>query len=233
MRNIAVLPVAELPWCGGARAWFAAVGAALLVTVAPAAFGQIAPMPRDQVMRERFESLENIRREPAELVVKARRQCASGQDPRATARSRALGAETSADSSDHCAAVLARVASDGGLIELYRDMVMSLNGSAAGVESLPAAIGAAVMKPGVNQVPIGNQRAAVISSALALDAGFSVAYQQGQKMTPAMPDLSSLKAIAERCLGLAEQDLGLCYSTGYVYGARAVNGQALAERPQP
>jgi hypothetical protein len=187
-------------------------------------------MPMAQILRERYQSLEGIKHEPLELAVKARQLCASGKGPESNAKARALGADTLADESDLCPAILARVASEGELLSLYRELLSSLDGSPALVDGLPAAIGAAVMKP-AHEVPIGNQRAAVISAALAFDAGFTVAFNKHQAMAPGMPALPVLKPIAERCLGAAEQDLGLCYSTGYVYGARAVNGQALAEPP--
>lgn len=207
--------------------WKTAV-AALVAVAAYGASAQPTGAPSAGLQQERQDVLQGIDAYvPLELVIKARRQCASGQDPRAKTRTRSLGSDAAPDSSDHCPALLARVGREGGLLDLYRELIVKLGGAHERHEGLPMSIAATVMTPGSNQVPIGNQRAAIVSAALALDAGFTVAYRKGERHSPAMPGLSVLKPIAERCLALSEQDLGLCYSTGYVYGARAISGQPL------
>lgn len=199
-----------------------------LTGFAPAMAQQVTASP--QVLRERIEGLEYLmKRQPLEDILQDRRICASGRSPAAVARSRSIGAETQPDASDLCATLLARTAREGQLLGFYRDLLIELGADGTSSSHLPAAIAATVLKGESNQVPIGTRRAALISSALALDAGFTVAYQKVQQATPAMPDLRTLKPIAERCLALSETNLGLCYSTGYVYGARAVSGRPMAE----
>lgn len=182
-----------------------------------------------QVLRERVESLQGLlAREPRESIAEMRRICAFGRAPAATARSRSLGAETQPDAADRCATVLLRTARERALAELYRDLVGELGGDVGEHAKLPAAIATTVLKTGSVQVPIGNARAATVTGALAFDSGFTLAYEKGERATAAMPELVVLKSIAERCLASVEPKLGLCYSTGYVYGARAVTGLPLA-----
>jgi hypothetical protein len=179
-------------------------------------------------LRDRADSLAYILDgAQAEIVTKLRRACATGQSVSATEWSRSLGSTSLADAGDECPTLLLRVGRDGALLSLYRDMMVELTGQPGGHEQMPAAIAAIVMKGG-NQVTLGNQRAAVVTPALALDAGFTVAYQKRERATAAMPGLSVLKPIAERCLSQQERDLGLCYATGYTYGARAASGQGLS-----
>ena len=168
-----------------------------------------------------------LKDEPAERVQLARKLCAAGSVQSVTERSRAIGWRGLPDAVDECPTVLLRQARDGALLGLYRDLLIELAGQAGGHENLPAAIANAVMRGG-NQVPIGNQRAAVVTAALALDAGFTVAYQKGERVNAGMPPLSALRPIADRCLKQQERDLSLCYATGYTLGARAVSGQPLA-----
>lgn len=199
------------------------------VTTGQPADAQPQAVPSPALQRERLESLQGVLKgDPPEQIAKSRRSCASGQEPTATARSRSLGATSLPDAADYCVTVLLRLARDGELMRYYQALLTELNGRPDGFERFPSAVAATVMKGGSNQVPVGNQRAAVVSAALALDAGFTVAFQKGERHAAGMPPVAALKEIAERCLSLGEGDLGLCYSTGYVYGARAVSGLPLA-----
>lgn len=183
-------------------------------------------------LRERYDGLAYLLTgAPPDMVGKARKTCAAGQAPSSIAWSRSHGSESQADASDNCPTVLLRIARDGTLLGLYRDLVLELKGHPASYENLPSAIAAAAMRGG-KQVDIGNQLAASISPALALDAGFTVAFQKHERATAGMPGLAALKPIAERCLSQQEPDLGLCYATGYTYGARAASGQPMAMPPQ-
>jgi len=164
------------------------------------------------------------------MVARMRRNCAAGQGPASVARTRSLGDAELPDAADLCSVVLQRTGQDRGLIAFYRELQRELGGADAGHEQLPAAIAATLLKAGGTQVPVGNGRAAAITAALAYDAGFTVAYTKGELPTAAMPGYTALKPIAERCLGQTEPSLGLCYSTGYVFGARAV-GDKPADKP--
>lgn len=135
-----------------------------------------------------------------------------------------MGAETLLDAVDECPVVLLRQAREGALLTFYRDLLVRIAGQPEGHEHLPMAIANSVMR-GDKQVPIGNQRAAAISAALAFDAGFTVAFQGKTALSPAMPALATLRPIASRCLQQQEPNLGLCYATGFTLGARAVSGQ--------
>ncbi len=198
------------------------------IAILPPAWAQPAATVTSEVQRDRAEMLAYLLKEARpEQVLNSRKRCASGVAQDATDRSRVIGWTALPDAADQCPTVLLRQARDGLLLGLYRDLLVELSGQSAGHEQLPAAIGGAVMR-GANQVPIGNQRAAAVTAALALDAGFTVAYQKGERMNAGMPPLAALRPIADRCLRQQESDLGLCYATGYTLGARAVSGQPLA-----
>jgi hypothetical protein len=56
---------------------------------------------------------------------------------------------------------------------------------------------------------------------VAFDAGFTVGYQKGNGGQAAGADPAQLKPLAEACLS-QQQDLGTCFSAGYMYGQRSV-----------
>jgi hypothetical protein len=213
-------------WRGKAVATTAAALAATWLATAAHAEG-VSP----EVLKERRESaLHVLTHEDNDAVADIRQRCASGAWSPRVVQVRARGPEDiwqeTPDASDMCANALARVAKDGGLQAAYAQLVSELAGDNATARTLPAAIGAAV-KASATTVSIGNQRGAKITPALALDAGFTVAYQGGSKAAAGMPDIATLKPIAERCLAQSESNLALCYATGFVYGARAVSGLPL------
>lgn len=69
--------------------------------------------------------------------------------------------------------------------------------------------------------------APVQTPALAFDTGFVTAYQKKLPLDPRAPAMTALKGIAERCFDQAEKDTNLCFSAGYAFGARAVNGETV------
>jgi hypothetical protein len=157
------------------------------------------------------------------LIANLRESCARGGEPARVAESRSQGAHFTPDAADGCVTALARTARDGRLPELYRKFLTEMGGSVGGSERWPRAIGAAVLN-GNGKVAIGNSKAAEVTPALAFDAGFTVAYQEGSASKVVTTDTQQLKVIAEACLG-QHQDAGTCFSAGYVYGARATRGQ--------
>lgn len=213
---------------GAVAGIFAATVALAWVAAATAQTPPAADAARARAERVAYAD-QLMRKEPPERASKLRQQCIAGQTPNAAQRMRAEGWDLTLDPSDECPTVLARVGKDGGLAAAYERLITELAGDIAMVPTLPAAIGVAVTKGAGDVVAIGNQRGAKITSALALDAGFTVAYQKGVKHAPGMPDLATLKQIAERCLAQNESNLALCYSTGYVYAARAVSGLPLVQ----
>jgi hypothetical protein len=152
-----------------------------------------------------------------------RRLCAAGGAPGSVAEDRAENAYFAPDAADQCVTALVRTARDRRLAELYGKLLAELGGSADGAERLPRAIGAAVLN-GTTKVAIGNKKAAEVTPALAFDAGFTVAYQEGSASKATTADTVQLRTLAEACLG-QHQDAGTCFSVGYVYGARATRGQ--------
>jgi hypothetical protein len=168
-----------------------------------------------------------LKQSPADDVLKSRKLCATGGAQQATDSARSFGAaHTLAHAADECPTLLLRQARDGTLLLLYRDLLVELTGQAGGHEQFPAAIASSVMRGG-DRVAIGNQRAARVTSALALDAGFTVAYRNGERAKPEMPTASMLRPITARCVQQQEPDLGLCYAAGFTLGARAVSGLPL------
>jgi hypothetical protein len=155
------------------------------------------------------------------LIQGLRRLCAVGGEPASVAESRKEGAYFTPDAVDSCVAALVRTAHDHRLPDLYRMLVGELGGS-ADHDKLPHAIGATVLH-GSAKVAIGNNKAATVTPALAFDAGFTVAYQEGAA-NRGTADAQQLKTVAEACLDQS-QDAGTCFSVGYVYGSRAFNAR--------
>jgi hypothetical protein len=201
----------------------ALLAALIALTASATARGLLAAAPPSpaEVAAQRQEILNKMltdEYQPA-LIANLRRSCALGQEPASVAESRAGGAWFTPDAADGCVTALVRTAHDRHLPELYGRLAVELGGSAAGYQGLPRAIGAAVLN-GDGRVAIGNGKAMVATPALAFDAGFSVAYLGGASNKQANAD--QLEAAAEACLA-QQQKPGVCFSVGYVYGARAFN----------
>ncbi len=195
----------------------------LLVGVRPASAA--SPPSPAKIAADRQEGLDELLTEeflPIQIA-NLRRSCALGGEPTRVAESRAGGAYFTPDAADGCVTALVRTARDGHLPELYHEFLAKMGGSIESYERWPRAIGAAVLN-GNGKVAIGNSKAAEVTPALALDAGFTVAYQEGSASKVVTTDTQQLKIIAEACLG-QHQDAGTCFSAGYVYGARATRGQ--------
>jgi hypothetical protein len=154
-----------------------------------------------------------------------RKTCASGQAPEWVSAKRARYGTTErfADASDMCVATLRGIARDQRLLGYYRDLLAAMSGNPTLYAGFPRSIGAAVLN-GTGKVSIGNGKAAVVTPALAFDAGFTVAYQEGNGSKAPNADAAQIKVLAESCLGQHE-DAGTCFSAGYVYGARAFNAR--------
>jgi len=204
------------------------------ILIAASAFGTVAGAadwkPSEEEIREQRQlSLDEIQtEETAEGVATMRHGCVTGQQPQGIAKSRSNGMYSIPDAADLCVAVLIRSGTDGALLDVYRQMIERNGGDKAAADGLPAAIGGSLIKLKISTVPIGNGKVVEIKPALAFDAGFSAAYLAGKREASGLPDVATLKALAERCLDQAEPNLGLCYSTGYAQGVRALRG----ERPK-
>lgn len=195
---------------------------AVVLALAGAAVTSVAP---GAAANERAGLINFLLKEASPEVVRASRNlCASGAAQKKIDRSRSLGNDGLLDAVDECPVILLRQAREGALLAFYSALLTQLVGKSDGHEHLPMAIATTVMR-GENQVPVGSQRAAVVSAALAFDAGFTVAFQGKTALSPAMPELAALRLIANRCLQQQEPNLGLCYATGFTLGARAVSGQ--------
>lgn len=201
--------------------------ALLLATAALAAgAGQgpcsaVAASPADVAAQRQRLLNDMLTTDPPDVIAAERWVCAMGQAPGSVAESRSKGAYFFPDAADGCVTALLRTARDRRLPELYSRLLKELDGSMNGPEQLPKAIGASVTN-GKGKVAIGNGKAAVVTPALAFDAGFTVAYS-GQVAAKGAADPGQLKALAEACLG-QRQDAETCFSAGYVYGAQAVAG---------
>jgi hypothetical protein len=181
--------------------------------------GAFAASPAE-ITAQRQQLLDDmLTTDPPYAIAAERWVCAMGRSPSTVAENRAGGWAFFPDAADGCVTALVRTAHDRRLPELYGKLLTELGGSTDGPERLPKAIGAAVMN-GSGKVAIGNGRAAVVTPALAFDAGFSVAYND-QAAAKGVADPGQLKALAEACLG-QHQDTGTCFSAGYVYGTQAV-----------
>lgn len=79
-----------------------------------------------------------------------------------------------------------------------------------------------------NLTPLRRADATQATAASAIDNGFMVGYRKGEEVPSDLPNMVTLKPIAERCLMQREPHIGLCYSTGYAFGLRASHGELIA-----
>lgn len=157
-----------------------------------------------------------------EATDNTRKTCASGQaaawvsDKRAHARP----GERFPDAPDMCVATLEGVAQGQRLLVYYKDLLTAVGGDPAMHAAFPRSVGAAVTG-GAGKVPIGNNKAAAVTPALAFDAGFTVAYRAKDASKAGAGDADTLKSLTDACLN-QRQDAGTCFSIGYVYGGKAI-----------
>lgn len=160
-----------------------------------------------------------------EDLAQKRSDCAAGLAPEWIAAKRAANGPKVPfpDATNMCVNILMGAAQDRQLVDLYASLLKAWHGKEDGAAALPRSIGAAVQR-GETKVPIGAGKAAVVTPALAFDAGFTVAYGEGKPPQGGKPNPQQLKALAEACLA-QQRDVGSCFSAGYLYGAQATTGQ--------
>lgn len=172
-----------------------------------------------EILRQRQEIITAIlTTDRPDLVERHRWLCINGQEPSSVREARSGGMDFTPDAADSCVAILQREGKEQRLLDAYRTLTAKLGGDASTFQTLPKAIGAAVLA-GKQQVSIGNDKGTTISPELAFDAGFTVAYMDNASRKTADPH--KLKAVAERCLD-GSTDAGTCFSVGYVYGSQAI-----------
>jgi hypothetical protein len=198
-----------------------------LVTLASTANGLSAETARSpaQIAARRQESLDQLLSadfEPA-LIANLRKSCALGGEPARVAESRAGGAYFTPDAADGCVTALVRTAHDGHLPQLYQKLLTEMGGDVANYEKWPRVIGAAALASKAD-VAIGSNKATELTPAIAFDAGFTVAYQEGKAGKSGSVVAATLKALAELCLS-QHGDVAKCFSAGYMYGAHAFDGR--------
>lgn len=179
------------------------------------------------------ENGRTILREMQQLIdedlAAQRRSCALGEAPGWVRAKRVKYGEGASipDAATMCVALMAGDARDGHITLLYRKLLGDLGGDVIHADSWPRAIGAAVLS-NKTDIEIGNRKTIEVKPALAFDAGFTVAFQDGRAgKAQQATDPAQVAKVAEACLGEG-QDAGTCFSVGYVYGTAAVSGQQLA-----
>lgn len=177
----------------------------------------------EEIQRQRQEIIASLlTTEQQQTISQKRWTCMHGNEPSSVKDARVMGFDYTPDASDGCVAVLQRSAKDRRLGTAYTKLLSETGGSAELSEKLPKAIGNAVLS-GNGDVSIGNGKAMTVTGAIALDAGFTVAYMEGAAKKPS-PDAQKMKAVTETCLANAT-DAATCFSVGYVYGAQAFNAR--------
>jgi hypothetical protein len=159
--------------------------------------------------------------DPPFTATEQRWVCINGNEPSRVKEARTMGMDFTPDASDSCVAALRRSAKDRSLTEPYKKLLTQTGGDIALTESLPKAIGAAVLDGNV-KVSIGKGKAITPTAPMAFDAGFAVAYTSAAPKKEGDPQ--KLKSLAESCLA-GGKDAGTCFSVGYVYGAQAFNAR--------
>lgn len=160
----------------------------------------------------------------AKEVAANRDECIMGSKADTVAMAREVGLPGFADVSDLCVTVLIRTARDGRLLDAYAAIIAENHGDPSRLETLPDAIGGALLKQKSTDVPIGNGLAVGIKPALAFDAGFVVAYRSDDRDMSGLPEAGQLKQSAEACLAQQSKDMASCFWSGYALAARALNG---------
>ena len=180
-----------------------------------------AAADQKEIARQRQDIVDSIlTTENAESVAQRRWVCFNGAEPSRVREARAGGFDFTPDASAICLATLQRKARDEALLEPYKKLVLTMNGNPDSSERLPKAMGAAVLS-GDGKVSIGNDKGVVVDSALALDAGFTVAYTSAAAKKEGL-DERKLRLGAEGCLD-RKSDPGTCFSIGYALGSFAFN----------
>jgi hypothetical protein len=199
-----------------------------ILALAVPAIARAAPPSPEVVEAQRQEQLQTLLTDhyDARFIAGLRRVCVSGKNPADVEEDRGDGAYFTPDAADECAIVLLRTARDGQLPTLYREILTRLGGDAANAALWPKVIGATVLKD-KTEVEIGNGKVTEVNQALAFDAGFAMAYQQGSAAHAAKADPAQLKVAAEDCLAL-KRTPHVCFSAGYLYGVKALQSPVAA-----
>lgn len=192
-----------------------------LLTAICAAGTSAAELTDEQVIAAHLNAI--LTTVTSEEVAKSRDECITGAQADTVAMAREVGLPGYADASDLCVTVLIRTGRDGRLLDAYAKIVADNGGDRSRAATVPDAIGGALLKQKSTDVPIGNGLAVGIKPALAFDAGFVVAYRKGE-VTANLPDVATLKSLAEQCLGQSAGDMGLCFSAGYALAVHALSG---------
>jgi hypothetical protein len=108
---------------------------------------------------------------------------------------------------------------DKRLTEYYRAMLPAIGGAAEGYASFARTVGAAAAGGG-GQVSIGGGKAVSVTPELALDAGFTIGFEERGKPPAGAVDEAKLKAATEACLG-GQLGAKTCFSIGYLQGSKA------------
>ena len=192
-----------------------------ILALAVPALARAAPPSPEVVEAQRQEQLHALltNQYDAHFIADIRLSCLSGKASADVQEDRADGTYFAPDASDECVTVLTRTGRDGELPTLYREILTRQGGDAGNAALWPKVIAAAVLKD-KTEVEIGNGKVTQVSAALAFDAGFTVAYQQGSAAHAAKADPAQLKAAAEDCLALRRTP-HVCFSAGYLYGVQA------------
>lgn len=197
---------------------------AALVSAAGPASG--SPSPADIAAHRQALLNDMLVKDSAYVIAGQRWLCAMGKKPGQVTEARTQGAYFLPDAADSCVTALIRTARDRQLSTLYGKVLTELGAGEGGEARLPEAIGAVVMN-GTANVPIGNGKLMVVTPAIAFDAGFTLAYQQGAA-TGAV-NTQQLKVATEDCLG-QRRDAATCFSVGHVQGARAFSTRTASAR---
>lgn len=154
--------------------------------------------------------------------------CARGVAPEGARDARRRGKRWMPDAIDSCVTLLARLGRDGALAGVYKDLLAREVGDDAGAAELPAQIGGAVLTYKADRVALARGVSAIVTPALAFDAGFTAGYFKGEGLRPGLPAETEIRPIGERCLDQRETDLAQCYSAGYIYAVRTRAGEVVS-----
>ncbi len=195
---------------------FALLSVMLMLTAAKAA----EPLTPAKVAADRQAVIESILKTDLPHSVDNQRQsCLFGQEPRRVAERRTAGAYFEPDAADRCIAALMRMGKEKRLTDYFRTMLPAIGGAAEGYATFARTVGAAATSGG-GQVSVGGGKAVNVTAQLALDAGFTIAFEERGKLSSGTVDDAKLKIATEACLG-GQLEAKTCFSIGYLQGSKA------------
>jgi len=184
---------------------------------------QTSLSPEDAAERRKYLAL--MAGETAATAAARRQVCAAGKEAGEVREARASGNWITPDASETCTLVIRRQAHDGNVLDFYAGLVKDGGGTVRPEQILDAIADSAMHNKSL--VPIGGQKAFVLTGAISFDAGYTKGVldkvtRSSLRIADTPENARKLKEPAEACLDGDNQhplSLPACYTAGYALAA--------------